>query len=155
MYGTRSDGEGSLVILCVDANVEGQRPQDWNLLGAAAHLLQDASCPAHWFPTKRVYGRIIGPYVPTWVDSKEDQVNFSWRKEPTTHDSDISISQSRESQPTHFASDSSHGRNQRHNLLLHQRRPGRLTKYPAVPDFSVYAMAHRCFSSNIFNSRTA
>ena len=45
--------------------VEGQK--DMTLLGAAAHLLQDASCPEHWYSAK-------DPFAPGWARTIESQV---------------------------------------------------------------------------------
>jgi len=45
-----------------------------NLLGAAAHLLQDASCPDHWYPMREILGKIIVPFAPSWVGTIESQV---------------------------------------------------------------------------------
>lgn len=52
--------------------VDGQK--DSNLLGAAAHLLQDASCPDHWYPTRMIFGKIFVPFAPSWVGSIEPKV---------------------------------------------------------------------------------
>lgn len=52
--------------------VEGQK--DSNLLGAAVHLLQDASCPDHWYPTREFFGRIFVPFAPSWVGTIESKV---------------------------------------------------------------------------------
>jgi len=52
--------------------VEGQK--DSNLLGAAAHLLQDASCPDHWYPMREIFGRIFVPFAPGWVGTIEFKV---------------------------------------------------------------------------------
>ncbi len=75
-YDNKSDGLARLVAKYYVKKyyVEGQRSQDWNLLGAAAHLLQDASCPDHWYPTRPILGRIIVPFAPSWVGTIEDQV---------------------------------------------------------------------------------
>jgi len=48
--------------------------KDPNLLGAAAHLLQDASCPDHWYPTRKFFGRIFVPFAPGWVGTIEPTV---------------------------------------------------------------------------------
>ena len=53
--------------------VDGQR--DLNLLGAAAHLLQDASCPAHWYATLAIFGSPIALFAPSWVGTIESQVD--------------------------------------------------------------------------------
>jgi len=52
--------------------VEGQK--DSNLLGAAAHLLQDANCPDHWYPMREIFGRIFVPFAPGWVGTIEFKV---------------------------------------------------------------------------------
>jgi hypothetical protein len=54
-------------------HVEGQ--QDSKLLGAAAHLLQDANCPDHWYPTREIFGSVIVPFAPSWVETIESQVD--------------------------------------------------------------------------------
>jgi hypothetical protein len=66
-YDNKTDGMARLVAKYYVKKyyVEGQ--SDLNLLGGAAHLLQDASCPAHW------YG--IGLSVPSWVGTIEAQVD--------------------------------------------------------------------------------
>ncbi len=81
-YDNKSDGVARLVAMYYVKKyyVEGQKPQDWNLLGAAAHLLQDASCPDHWYPTKPILGRIIVPFAPSWVGTIEDQVQSHMEK---------------------------------------------------------------------------
>jgi hypothetical protein len=75
-YDNKSDGVARLVAKYYVKKyyVQGQRPQDWNLLGAAAHLLQDASCPDHWYPTRPIFGIIIVPFAPGWVGTIENQV---------------------------------------------------------------------------------
>jgi len=81
-YDNKSDGLARLVAKYYVKKyyVEGQRPQDWNLLGAAVHLLQDASCPDHWYPTRPIFGRIIVPFAPSWVGTMEDQVQSHLEK---------------------------------------------------------------------------
>jgi hypothetical protein len=73
-YDNKSDGVARLVAKYYVKKyyVEGQ--QDSKLLGAAAHLLQDASCPDHWYPTREIFGRIIVPFAPSWVGTIESQV---------------------------------------------------------------------------------
>lgn len=53
--------------------VEGETNQD--LLGAAAHLFQDASCPAHWYPGFEIFGKIVYPTSPRWVKTIEGEVD--------------------------------------------------------------------------------
>jgi hypothetical protein len=74
-YDNKTDGMARLVAKYYVKKyyVEGQK--DSNLLGAAAHLLQDASCPDHWYPTREIFGRIIVPFAPSWVGTIESQVD--------------------------------------------------------------------------------
>ncbi len=53
--------------------VEGKK--DTKLLGAAAHLLQDAATPDHWFPMREFFGRIFVPFAPAWVGTMEGRVD--------------------------------------------------------------------------------
>ncbi len=53
--------------------LEGRR--DWKLIGAAAHLFEDASCPDHWYPMKEYFGKVIIPFAPLWVGKVEHMVN--------------------------------------------------------------------------------
>jgi hypothetical protein len=78
-YDNKTDGVARLVAkyYLKKYYVEGQK--DSNLLGAAAHLLQDASCPDHWYPTREIFGRIIVPFAPSWVGTIEPQVDFHLR----------------------------------------------------------------------------
>ena len=74
-YDNKTDGMARLVAKYYVKKyyVEGQK--DLKLLGAAAHLLQDASCPDHWYPTREIFGRIIVPFAPSWVGTIEPQVD--------------------------------------------------------------------------------
>ena len=73
-YDNKTDGMARLVAKYYVKKycVEGQN--DSNLLGAAAHLLQDASCPDHWYPTREIFGSVIVPFAPSWVGTIESQV---------------------------------------------------------------------------------
>lgn len=48
---------------------------DQELIGAAAHLLQDASCPAHWYPGFKILGKDTYIFAPRWVEDIEWKVN--------------------------------------------------------------------------------
>ena len=63
----KSDGAARLVAkyFVKKYYVEGQK--DLTLLGAAAHLLQDASCPDHWYSA-------LNPFAPGWAQTIENQV---------------------------------------------------------------------------------
>jgi len=52
--------------------VEGE--EDLNLLGAAAHLLQDAACPEHWYPKREYFGKVFVPFAPGWLNTVEFSV---------------------------------------------------------------------------------
>lgn len=52
--------------------LEGEK--DLNLLGGAAHLLQDAACPDHWYPMRQYGGKIFVPFAPSWVGKTEGLV---------------------------------------------------------------------------------
>lgn len=73
-YDNKTDGLPRLVAKYYVKKyyVEGQ--EDADLLGAAAHLLQDASCPDHWYPLTEIFGRIIVPFAPGWVGTIESRV---------------------------------------------------------------------------------
>lgn len=47
---------------------------DSSLLGAAAHLFQDASCPLHWYPGFKIFGQEIYLSAPNQVKSIESEV---------------------------------------------------------------------------------
>lgn len=47
------------------------------LLGAAAHLLQDAACPAHWFPMREYFGKLFVPFAPSWMKTIEGEVDMA------------------------------------------------------------------------------
>jgi hypothetical protein len=66
-YDNKTDGMARLVAKYYVKKyyVEGQ--SDSKLLGAAAHLLQDASCPAHW--------QGFALFAPSWVGTIESQVD--------------------------------------------------------------------------------
>lgn len=53
--------------------VNGQN--DMLLLSIAAHEIQDANCPAHWYPMRQLLGQFISPLAPGWVMTIEDQVD--------------------------------------------------------------------------------
>jgi hypothetical protein len=53
---------------------EGQK--DLKLLAGAAHLLQDATCPDHWFPMREFGKRIFVPFAPSWVSKTEPEVSL-------------------------------------------------------------------------------
>jgi len=78
-YDNKTDGLPRLVAKYYVKKyyVEGQ--EDLDLLGAAAHLLQDASCPDHWYPTRKIFGKIFVPFAPSWVGTIESKVE-SYRK---------------------------------------------------------------------------
>jgi len=61
--------------------LEGEK--DPKLIGAAAHLFQDASCPDHWYPTRSYFGRIFVPFAPSWVGKMEGLVEDSLRRGQT------------------------------------------------------------------------
>lgn len=54
-------------------HIEGKINQE--LLGATAHLFQDASCPGHWYPGFRTLGQDRYPFAPKWVKTLEQDVN--------------------------------------------------------------------------------
>ena len=66
-YDNKTDGMARLVAKYYVKKyyVDGQ--SDLKLLGAAAHLLQDASCPAHW--------QGFALFAPSWVGTIEAQVD--------------------------------------------------------------------------------
>jgi len=74
-YDNKTDGMARLVAKYYVKKyyVEGQK--DLNLLGAAAHLLQDASCPAHWYVTLAIFGSPVALFAPSWVGTIESQVD--------------------------------------------------------------------------------
>jgi len=74
-YDNKTDGMARLVAKYYVKKyyVEGQK--DSNLLGAVAHLLQDASCPAHWYAVMGIFGRAIALFAPSWVETIESQVD--------------------------------------------------------------------------------
>lgn len=49
--------------------------EDKNLQEAAAHLIQDANVPDHWFPMRDFFGRIFVPFAPKWVSKTENEVD--------------------------------------------------------------------------------
>lgn len=53
--------------------VEGEK--DPKLVGGAAHFLQDAACPDHWYPMREYFGRIFVPFAPSWVGKTEGLVD--------------------------------------------------------------------------------
>lgn len=53
--------------------LEGQK--DKNLLGAAAHLVQDSYVPDHWFPMREFGKKIFIPFAPSWVGNTEFEVS--------------------------------------------------------------------------------
>lgn len=53
--------------------LEGKMDQD--LLGAAAHLFQDASCPLHWYPGFKIFGQDIILSAPQQVKIIESEVD--------------------------------------------------------------------------------
>lgn len=53
--------------------IEGE--SDKELLGAAAHLFQDASCPGHWYPGFRILGGDRYFFAPKWVKTIEHDVD--------------------------------------------------------------------------------
>lgn len=78
-YDNKTDGHARLVAKYYVKKyyVEGQK--DPNLLGAASHLLQDASCPDHWYPTREILGKIFVPFAPSWVGTIEFRVeDYRW-----------------------------------------------------------------------------
>jgi len=50
--------------------------KDLSLLAGAAHLLQDANCPDHWFPMREIGRRIFVPFAPSWVSKTEGEVSL-------------------------------------------------------------------------------
>lgn len=74
-YDNKTDGMARLVAKYYVKKYYTEGQKDLNLLGAAAHLLQDASCPDHWYPTREIFGRIIVPFAPSWVGTVESQVD--------------------------------------------------------------------------------
>lgn len=54
--------------------------QDRNLLGAAAHLMQDAACPAHWFPMRQLLGMEFTILGPPWVLGLEGLADMRLRE---------------------------------------------------------------------------
>jgi len=67
-YDNKTDGMARLVAKYYLKKYYVEGHSDPKLLGAAAHLLQDASCPAHW------YGG-IGLFAPSWFGTIESQVD--------------------------------------------------------------------------------
>jgi len=53
--------------------IEGKTNPEF--IGAAMHLLQDASCPAHWYPRFEILGRETGVLSPKWVKDVEWRIN--------------------------------------------------------------------------------
>lgn len=54
--------------------LEGKK--DEKLLLGAAHLIQDAACPDHWFPMREFFGRIFVPFAPSWLNKTEEEVSL-------------------------------------------------------------------------------
>jgi hypothetical protein len=67
-YDNKTDGMARLVAKYYVKKYYVEGKSDLKLLGGAAHLLQDASCPAHWYSG-------IGLSVPSWVGTIETQVD--------------------------------------------------------------------------------
>jgi len=51
-----------------------EEEKDPNLLGAAAHLLQDSACPEHWYPKREYFGKVFVPFAPSWLNTVESSV---------------------------------------------------------------------------------
>lgn len=50
---------------------------DPNLIGAAAHLIQDSYCPDHWYPMREYPGgKIFVPFAPNWLTKTEPWVSM-------------------------------------------------------------------------------
>ena len=69
--------------------VEGEK--DPKLIGAAAHLLQDATCPDHWYPTKSYFGKIFVPFAPNWLTTVEPRADGYLQNEQTNWNIPISF----------------------------------------------------------------
>ncbi|MCJ7561012.1 hypothetical protein MUO79_10420 [Candidatus Bathyarchaeota archaeon] len=74
-FDNKTDGMARLVAKYYVKKYYAEGQKDSNLLGAAAHLLQDASCPAHWYVTLAILGRPIALFAPSWVGTIESQVD--------------------------------------------------------------------------------
>jgi hypothetical protein len=74
-YDNKTDGMARLVAKYYVKKYYAEGQKDPNLLGAAAHLLQDASCPAHWYVTLSILGNPISLFAPSWVGTIEYQVD--------------------------------------------------------------------------------
>jgi len=61
--------------------IEGKK--DLNLLAAAAHLIQDANVPDHWFPMRAFGEKIFVPFVPSWVGKTEGLVSMAINQRKT------------------------------------------------------------------------
>lgn len=73
---------------------------DKELLGAAAHLFQDASCPGHWYPGFKILGRDTYLFAPKWtkdiewrVDSKLESHEENWNINIENHEETIGINE--------------------------------------------------------------
>jgi hypothetical protein len=74
-YDNKTDGMARLVAKYYVKKYYAEGQKDSKLLGAAAHLLQDASCPAHWYVTLTIFGNQFSLFAPSWVGTIESQVD--------------------------------------------------------------------------------